>query len=176
MVVICRNLNHSGRSYRECYVVTGNGRVNIHVRAVKSTMKKVPAKIWGRYNSLLAPGRTRYQPVIPANLPNQGEIDGSFDFVLPDEILECLRGWVHQRGESRIYYFLTECIQGENTDFELGPSELTSEVLLGLNKGSENVIVGQDFSWAVFVDHEGVMHVAGPIELFMLLRDCNGSS
>jgi len=32
------------------------------------------------------------------------------------------------------------------------------------------VVAGTDFSWALFMDHEGQLHVAGPSELFAGLQ------
>jgi hypothetical protein len=31
-------------------------------------------------------------------------------------------------------------------------------------------VAGTDFSWALFMDHEGQLHVAGPSELFSCLQ------
>jgi hypothetical protein len=49
-------------------------------------------------------------------------------------------------------------------------SELTEAALSALNPGFENVLIGPDFSWALFMDHEGYLHVAGPQDLFSCLQ------
>jgi hypothetical protein len=59
-------------------------------------------------------------------------------------------------------------------EYEISVSELTETALSELNSGFENVLVGTDFSWALFIDHEGHLHVAGPTELFACLKAGSG--
>jgi|SRR5215213_2483151 len=124
---------------------------------------------WGQYKALLPQTRELYVPPLPTNLPYQGKVPGNFDYILPDKVLGRLRKWLQSRGEEFVYYFKTESTEGEATDFEVETAELTYESLAELDVHSENVIVGKDFSWAVFVDHEGALHVSGPEELLRKL-------
>ena len=133
-------------------------------------IKNISENAWLRYKALLPESRKVYEPVLPENLPYQGKIEGQFDYVLPEELLARIREWMHKRGEKYIYYFLTESAQGEKTDFEVSISQLTHDNLFEINRSHDNAIVSSDFTWAVFVDHEGALHVAGPEDLFSLLR------
>lgn len=126
---------------------------------------------WRQYKALLPQTRELYVPALPANLPYQGKLAGSFDYVLPDEVLGRLREWLQSRGEQSVYYFKTEGIETEDLNFEIKTAELTHDSLSELDVHSENAIVGKDFTWAVFVDHEGSLHVSGPIELMQKLSD-----
>ena len=120
---------------------------------------------WAQYKALLPQTREVDVSPLPANLPYQGKVAGDFDYILPDEVLGRLRKWLQSRGEEFVYYFKMESTEGEATDFEIEIAELTYESLAELDVHSENVIVGKDFTWAVFVDHEGALHVSGPEEL-----------
>lgn len=126
---------------------------------------------WRQYKALLPQTRELYVPALPANLPYQGKLAGSFDYVLPDEVLGRLREWLQSRGEQSVYYFKTEGIETEDSNFEIKTAELTHDSLSELDVHSENAIVGKDFTWAVFVDHEGSLHVSGPIGLMQKLSD-----
>lgn len=133
-------------------------------------IKAISEETWTRYNALLPRSRKIYEPVLPANLPYQGKVEGAFDYVLPEKLLKRLREWLNKRGEKSVYYFLTESVQGEKTDYKISTSHLTRDNLLELNTANENAIVGEDFTWAIFVDHEGALHVSGPKELLSFLR------
>ena len=124
---------------------------------------------WGQYKALLPQTRELYVPALPTNLPFQGKIEGSFDYILPDKVLARLREWLQSRGEESVYYFKTESVKDEDAHFEVDTAELTYDSLSDLDVHGENVIVGKDFSWAVFVDHEGALHVSGPKELMQKL-------
>ncbi len=132
-------------------------------------MRTISDDAWGQYKVLLPKTRELYVPALPANLPYQGKVQGVYDYVWPDEVLGRLREWLQSRGEEIVYYFKTESIEGEDTDFEIETAELTHDTLASINSGFENAIVGRDFSWAVFVDHEGALHVSGPQELMRKL-------
>ena len=132
-------------------------------------VRMISQDAWGQYKALLPQTRKIYEPVLPTNLPYQGKLEGDFDYVLPDKVLGRLREWLQSRGEEFVYYFKTESIEGEPTDFEVEISELTHDTLSEINSNSENAIVGKDFTWAVFVDHEGALHVSGPQELMTQL-------
>jgi hypothetical protein len=58
--------------------------------------------------------------------------------------------------------------------YEISVSELTEAALSERNSGFENVLVGTDFSWALCMDHERLLHVAGPTELFACLKAGSG--
>jgi hypothetical protein len=109
---------------------------------------------------------------LPVTLSYQGQIMGPFSNVLPDEILHCLRGWLLKRAETKVFYFLTESCKGDQTDFQVDINQLNHDALYEVNKGMESLIAAQDFSWVLFLDHDGGLHVAGPQELFATLHDC----
>lgn len=132
-------------------------------------IRRITDQAWRQYKALLPQTRERYMPALPLNLPFQGKIEGSFDYVLPDKVLARLREWLRSRGEESVYYFKTEAVEDEDTNFEVETAELTHDDLSDLDVHGENVIVGKDFSWAVFVDHEGALHVSGPKELMQKL-------
>ena len=133
-------------------------------------IKVLPKEIWVRYKTLLPTSHALYVPALPETLPYLGIIEGSFDYVPPEVLLERLRQWLSSRGVVSVFYFLTEEVSANDpTDYEIGVSELTEATLLELNNGFENVLVGTDFSWALFMDHEGHLHVAGPKALFSQL-------
>jgi hypothetical protein len=85
--------------------------------------------------------------------------------------LQRLRTWLAENQQGSVYYFLTESIPEQETDFEIGADQLTHEILASINKVSESAIVAVDFSWVLFVDHEGLLHVSGPTELFIALSE-----
>jgi hypothetical protein len=127
--------------------------------------------MWLRYKTLLSTSHELYVPALPEALPYVGIIEGPFDYVPPEAVLERLRQWLSSRGIASVFYFLTEgSSESHATDYEISVSELTEATLSALNNGFENVLVGTDFSWALFMDHEGNLHVAGPNDLFACLQ------
>ena len=132
-------------------------------------VREISHDAWEQYKALLPQTRELYVLALPVNLPYQGKVDGVFDYILPDEVLARLRVWLQSRGEESVYYFKTEGVAGEATNFEVDVAELTHESLSEVNGHSENAIVGKDFTWAIFVDHEGGLHVSGPPELMRQL-------
>jgi hypothetical protein len=137
-------------------------------------IKAISEDTWLRYKKLLSTSHKLYVPALPETLPYLGIIDGTFDYVLPETVLERLRQWFSSRGITSVFYFLTESSPaGHPTDYEISVSELTEATLSALNNGFENVLVGTDFSWALFTDHEGNLHVAGPNDLFACLQSWN---
>ena len=135
----------------------------------RTMIRTISNDVWQRYKELLPKTRTLYQPMLPVNLPYQGSIRGDFDYVLPDEVLGLLRTWLSKRGEEFVYYFLTESTGDEPTDFEVATVQLTHDDLAKINQSFENAIVAKDFTWALFVDHEGTVHVSGPPELMSVV-------
>lgn len=133
-------------------------------------IRVISGDAWGQYKALLPQTRELYVPPLPTNLPYQGKVEGNFDYVLPDGVLGRLRKWLQQRGEESVYYFKTEVTDDEETNFEVETAELNHDSLAELDVHSENVIVSKDFTWAVFVDHEGAFHVSGPKELMQALE------
>jgi hypothetical protein len=134
-------------------------------------IKAISEDTWLRYKKLLSTSHKLYVPALPETLPYLGIIDGTFDYVLPERALERLRQWLSSRGITSVFYFLTESSPaGHPTDYEISVSELTEATLSALNNGFENVLVGTDFSWALFMDHEGNLHMAGPNDLFACLK------
>lgn|SRR6266508_3449607 len=132
---------------------------------------RVGNNMWLRYKTLLSTSHELYVPALPETLPYLGIIEGPFDHVPPEIILERLRQWLSSRGIASVFYFLTEGVSESHlTDYEISVSELTEATLSALNNGFENVLVGTDFSWALFMDHEGNLHVAGPDDLFACLQ------
>ena len=123
---------------------------------------------WVRYKRLLSRSSTNTSAdaKLPGNLPHRISLTCGFDYVPPAEFMNCLRTWLVKRGALRVFYFITETADGTMpTDFAIPVSELTSENLCRINPGAESVMVAQDFTWAIFVDHEGRVHAAGPKDL-----------
>jgi hypothetical protein len=134
-------------------------------------IKVVSKDMWRHYKALLPTSHALYVPALPETLPYVGIIEGPFDYVPPESVLERLRQWLRTRGVTSILYFLTESVsENRPMEYEISVSELTETALSELNSGFENVLVGTDFSWALFMDHEGHLHVAGPTELFSCLK------
>lgn len=135
-------------------------------------IKAISKNIWLRYKTLLSTSHELYVPALPETLPYLGSIEGPFDYVPPEAILEWLRQWLSSRGIASVFYFLTEgTSESHLIDYEISVSELTEATLSALNNGFENVLVGTDFSWALFMDHEGNLHVAGSDDLFACLQE-----
>jgi hypothetical protein len=138
-------------------------------------IKVVSKDMWRHYKALLPTSHALYVPALPETLPYIGVIEGPFDYVPPESVLERLRQWLRTRRVTSIFYFLTESVsENRPMEYEISVSELTETALSDLNSGFENVLVGTDFSWALFMDHEGRLHVAGPTELFACLKACSG--
>ena len=134
-------------------------------------IKAISEDIWLRYKTLLTTSHKLYVPALPETLLYLGIIEGPFDYVPPEAILDRLRQWLSSRGIASVFYFLTEGgAESHPTDYEISVSELTEVTLSALNNGFENVLVGTDFSWALFMDHEGNLHVAGPNDLLACLQ------
>src|SRR5215813_8688934 len=108
---------------------------------------RLGSDMWLRYKALLSTSHKLYVPALPETLPYLGIIEGPFDYVPPDAILERLRQWLSSRGIASVFYFLTEgSSESRATDYEISISELTEATLSALNNGFENVLVGTDFS------------------------------
>jgi len=134
-------------------------------------IKAISEDIWLRYKKLLSTSHKLYVSALPETLPYLGIIEGPFDYVPPEAILERLRQRLSSRSITSVFYFLTEgSSENHPTDYEISVSELTEATLSALNNGFESVLVGTDFSWALFMDHEGNLHVAGPDDLFVCLQ------
>ena len=129
---------------------------------------------WRRFAAQLSKVRVAGEPVLPAHAQYCGAIPGVFDYVLPDTLLACLRDWLYERGETQALYFLTETAdsQAGETNFILDLWDLSEDALSDVNSGFENVLTGIEFTWALFVDHEGRVHVAGQRDLYERLVAC----
>ena len=138
-------------------------------------IKVVSQDVRQHYKALLPTSHALYVPALPETLPYVGTIEGPFDYVPPEAVLAKLRQWLRSSGVASVFYFLTESVAEDRpTDYEISVAELTETTLSELNNGFENVVVGTDFSWALFMDHEGHLHVAGTTELFSCLQAWDG--
>ncbi|MGB7070435.1 MAG: hypothetical protein WBD22_13155 [Pyrinomonadaceae bacterium] len=129
-------------------------------------MLKKADHLWEKYVSGIVRKIDIYDPPFADNLDYIGHIKAHVDYVPSDEFFESLRAWLLDRHEERLLYFLTEAVKGENTSFELGIEDLDRTTLTTINPGYCNLFVGVDFSWAIFIDDEGNIHVAGNRHLF----------
>lgn len=109
---------------------------------------------------------------LATNLPYHGFLEGSSSKVPPDEVLQCLQAWLLKRGETKVFYFLTESCEGDQINSWVNIDQLNCDALLEVNSFGENIIAAQDYSWMLFIDQNGKIHVAGPEELFLALREC----
>ena len=137
---------------------------------IASMIRPIQPDAWLEFKRRLPQSTELYSINLPADLPYQGAIDGSFDYILPPCVLDTLRRWLANRKEEEILYFLTEVVGNEKTDFAVSLSSLNEAELLDINHGRENVLAGTNGEWALFVDHEGALHVSGPIDLFEILK------
>jgi len=137
-------------------------------------IKKLPIEVWAEFKSRMPKNRNAFEPALPANLAYRGKLDFKSDYVPTQSFLDCLRNWLAKQHESSVYYFLTETTGDEDTDFEVSANQLTNEALSSLNRGNENAIVGKGFDWAIFIDDEGYVHVAGNASLFDVLNSEQG--
>ncbi len=126
--------------------------------------------VWLNFTRRLPKGRDLYKLQLPADLPYRGKLQAVLDYVPPDSILQPLREWVARRTDTEVLYFMTEGVTGEPSDFVITLSSLTHDALASINVGRENVFVGMNGDWALFIDHEGGLHVAGPSDLFDVLN------
>jgi hypothetical protein len=106
---------------------------------------------------------------MPSSAPLRGVIRGSFDYVLPDEMLEALKRWLRARGESVVHHLRTETAEGDGGDYAIDLWDLDSETLQEVNGRFESVLVAPDVSWVLFLNHEGDLYVGGPPDLYELL-------
>jgi hypothetical protein len=129
---------------------------------------------WQRFTAQLRKARAAGDPILPMQAPYRGVLPGNFDYVLPDDLFACLRDWLYGRGETDVLYFLTETADSQAGDdsFVLSLWDLREDALSEVNSGFESVLTGSDFAWALFIDHEGKVHVAGPPELYNRLAAC----
>src|SRR5712691_10546753 len=89
-------------------------------------IKAISEDTWLRYKKSLSTSHKLYVPALPETLPYLGIIEGSFDYVLPETILERLRQWLSSRGIASVFYFLTEgSPESHPTDYEISVSVLT---------------------------------------------------
>lgn len=130
----------------------------------------VPKEAWLRYSALIPRKRDLYKILLPSTLPYCGRLKRAVNYIPPESLLKALREWLENRSEQSAFYFLTEYVREEEGLFEVEISELTESPLSKLNANFENVITAKDFSWALFIDHEGALHVAGPKDLFSTLQ------
>ena len=71
-------------------------------------IKAIPEDMWLRYKKLLSTSHELDVPALPETLPYVGIVEGPFDYVPPEAILERLRQWLKSRGITLAFYFLTE--------------------------------------------------------------------
>jgi hypothetical protein len=108
---------------------------------------------------------------LPTTLPYQGYLETFSDVIPCNELLQCLRSWMLRHDQGKVFYFLTESCEGDITDFSVDRDQLNHETLCQINPFFENIITAQDYSWVLFIDNEGEMHVAGSEEFFCNLRN-----
>jgi hypothetical protein len=133
-------------------------------------LRRAGKDTWDQFVKRLPPGRELYQTLVPTDLTYHGVVQGNFDYVPPNSLLAALRMWLEERGEEEVLYFLTETVGSEAGDFVVSLSSLTEEELAEVNRGRESAFSGIRGDWALFMDHEGRLHVAGPSDLFDTLR------
>jgi hypothetical protein len=131
-------------------------------------------RAWLEYKRRLPGGRELDTLPLPTDLPYRGVLRKSFNYVPPDSVLEALSRWMSGRKETDLLYFLTEYIGAEPTDYVISRSSLTEAELSAINNARQNVFVGVNGDWAVFMDHDGGLHVAGPAELYEVLNAASG--
>jgi len=131
-------------------------------------MQVIDESVWSRYRSLFPAGFRRSDLPLPGNLEYFGALQCTAHPVPPAALLEALAAWLADRGEDEVYMFLTEIDRTiTEKDYALGRAELTPTSFKGLQGYFyAKVLTAKDFSWALFVDADGVVHVAGEKSLY----------
>lgn len=132
-------------------------------------IKKITPEKWEEYKKLLPKDHRLYDPPFPASLIYEGKIEASVDFVPPEEILDGVRNWLNGLRIDSFYYFITDGATEDFKDYEMLTTDLNRQNLLQINNRCANLMVGKEFDWAIFIDHEGDIHVAGSRELLDIL-------
>ena len=138
-------------------------------------IRELPDSYWHALQASLPPRREPTDPVLPVDLPRVGTLSGPFDYTLSDDLLDRLRQWLYERGEKTVHYFLTEGVSGndEPQNFAIDLWDLSHEALSEVNSGYQSLLTSPDLSWALFVDDEGRVHVAGPRDLVVCLNEAH---
>ena len=130
-------------------------------------IKEISDKSWLSYKSLLTADFDDLP--LPANLEYFGTLDLIVDYIPNEKLLSCLRDWLRNNREKSIYYYLTECVGAKHTYYEIDTEDLTVENLQKINP-LENLFVGKQFDWAIYIHHEGQLHIAGEESLYQCLK------
>ena len=146
---------------------TARTHISEHIQTPRDRLVPYPAPpdAWQEYCLRLPEKLDSQDPKIPNYLETR-EVDDGESYVPSTRLLDRLRAWLISEGQTSLYYFMTEHTGTEKQlDFLVPSSRLSRDLLLELNPGAESVLTGYDFSWAVFVDHEGRVVVGGPQNL-----------
>lgn len=134
----------------------------------------IPSNAWDKYQALLPRGIGKLDPKIP-QFAERLELECAADYVPSELFLIKLRRWLIAEGRPYVYYFITETAGShEALDYLIPSTELSRKLLLNLNPRAESVLTGQDFGWAVFVNHEGKVYIGGTKQLITALKKVPG--
>lgn len=139
-----------------------------------NVVSRAPHNAWERYRVAAADS---LHPPLPASAPFQGVIQGGENYAPPEALLDRLRDWLRSVGETRVLHFRTEVVSNQEgpSDNELDVWDITPEAIGELSDGLENVLTAYDFTWALFTDHGGAIHVGGSRRFFDFLCGIDGA-
>jgi hypothetical protein len=126
-------------------------------------MRAINGVPWQTYQSLLTSKPHSGDLPLPVRLCYHGALACDAHPVPPRWLLDAIAAWLHTRGQEEFYVFLTEVDETlSQRDFLASVADLTTpsfSVLPGYFYAK--VLAGIDFSWAIFLDPDGGVHVAG---------------
>ena len=132
-------------------------------------IEKITDDVWRKFLNLLPSSMSSQDPAIPRGLMVQGSIDVK-SWVPNEKFLTSVKYWMISQNEDFVYYFLLDGAEEDYADFKINISHLTESNLEELNFGFKSALTNVDFSWVISSDGDKEFHVAGPRELFLLLK------
>jgi hypothetical protein len=133
---------------------------------------KAGEEAWKVFQRLLPGPSGRGAVALPASLEHRLAVPG---YSLTEEHLRRLGRWLRNQGKEGAYRFRVEIARGEEPeDVRFGVDDLETVIGDYQKTCGDMVLTGEDFSWAVFLGHEGFIHIAGPLELLREFQEGSG--
>lgn len=125
---------------------------------------------WQSYTRKITRKLDLYDAPFADDLPYIGTLSHRSDYVPSNKFYAALSSWLRDVNQERIFFFLTEGTKGEPNAFEIGLEDLTWESISEINHGFSSLYLGYDLDWAIFINDEGEIQVAGNHYLFQALE------
>lgn len=134
-------------------------------------MRTMDESAWLKYRDHFPAGFRPGDMPFPRQLSYTGAIQCLAHPIPPARLLEALAMWLAARGEDEIYLFVTETDRTiKDRDYLVPGSELTPATFQQIEGYFyEKVLSSKTLSWAIFIDSNGVVHVAGDPDLYRRL-------